>query len=125
MAITYSYDAGRKLLETHVSGDVRLSEVDEYFQRVSGEPWFPAASLTDVREAHASMPSTDVRAIAALLRRLGPVLRGIPLAVLVGSEVAFGLVRMLGLLLDDDVNVRPFRSAQSALAWLREYEGSI
>ncbi len=125
MPITYTYDPQRRFLDVSVSGVVRLPDVDDYFQRVSQEPWFPAASLTDVCQANAEIPSNEVRAIAALLRQLGPRLQRKPIAVLVGSDVAFGLVRMIGLLLDDELSVRPFRSRESAMAWLREQGASV
>ncbi len=120
LPITYRYDPGRRLLETTVSGDVGLVDVDEYFKKVRLEPWFPPPALTDVRKASPSLPGAEVRAIAELLRRLGPELKRAPLAVLVDSDVAFGLVRMIGLLLDDVVNVRPFRGPAAALTWLEQ-----
>jgi hypothetical protein len=120
MPITYSYNAQRGLHEAVVSGEVTLAEVEAYFRQVRTEPWFPAPSLTDVRDARPSLPSEDVRAIAELLRELGPTLRGAPIAVLVSSQVGYGLVRMIELLVDDVATVRPFLDPDAAMTWLDE-----
>ena len=120
MPIYYAFDPQQQLLETTVSGDVRFPEIREYLDRLLAEPWFPAPSVTDVCGADGNLPGHEVREIADRLRKLGPRLGGLPVAVVVGSELSYGLVRMLGLLMDDEVNLRPFRDRVGALAWLEE-----
>jgi hypothetical protein len=121
MPISYSYDAGRGLLETAVTGEVGLADVQAYFRQVAAEPWFPAPSITDLRHASPNLPSADVRAIAQLLRRLGPRLDGTPVAAVVATDVAYGLVRMVDLMVDDVVTLRAFRDRGEALAWIAEH----
>jgi hypothetical protein len=120
MPIEYAYDSEKQLLTTIVSGDVGRHETAEYFRQVSREPWFPAPSLTDVRGASASLPSAEVRSMVELFRELGPRIREVPIAVLVDSDISYGLVRMLQLLLEESVTLRPFRDREKALHWLAE-----
>ena len=42
-----------------------------------------------------------------------------PTAVLVDSDLCYGMLRMLELLLDDLVVARPFRDVDEATTWLR------
>lgn len=121
MPIDYSYDSQKRLLTTIVSGDVGFAETAAHFHQVSHEPWFPAPSLTDVRGASAAIPSSEVRAMVELFRDLGPRIRGIPIAVLVDSDVSYGLVRMLQLMLEESVTLRPFRDREKALHWIAEH----
>ncbi len=120
MPIEYSYDSEKRLQTTVVTGDVGFAEAAAHFEQVSREPWFPAPSLTDVRGTTPTIPSSEVRAIVELFRDLGPRIREVPIAVLVDSDVSYGLVRMLQLLLEDSVTLRPFRDREKALHWIAE-----
>jgi hypothetical protein len=120
MPIEYSYDSEKRLLTTVVSGKVGFAETAEHFRQVSAEPWFPAPSLTDVRGASAEIPSSEVRAIVELLRDMSPRIREVSIAVLVDSDVSYGLVRMIQLLLEETATIRPFRDREKALHWLSE-----
>jgi hypothetical protein len=57
-----------------------------------------------------------------LLRADGARATG-PTAVLVSSDVAFGMLRMLEIMLDGIASIRPFRSSADAHAWLAEVSG--
>jgi hypothetical protein len=41
-----------------------------------------------------------------------------PTAIVVGSDVAYGMMRMMQALLDDVIPLRPFRSLADAETWL-------
>lgn len=118
MPIEYSYDAEERLIRTVASGDVTPADVAAALHQVSTEPWFPAPSLADVREATASFTGEQVRTVAANFRRFDPQFRNSPIAVIVSSDLSYGFVRMLGLLLDDVATIVPFRDVESAMAWL-------
>jgi hypothetical protein len=120
MPISYSYESGRGQIRTIVVGDIALAEIDAHLKSVTVEPWYPAPAIVDVRLASVSLPSRDVRLIVELLREIAPRTRSTPIAVVVGSDVAFGLVRMIQLLLDDVVNIRPFRTEEAATGWLKQ-----
>jgi len=118
MPITYSFDAADHLIHTVVTGDVRLRAIVEHVDAISAEPWFPAPALVDTRHASAGIQSAEVRSVVEMLRTLGPRLNGVPIAVIVSSDVAFGLTRMIELMLDDVITIAPFRDIASARAWL-------
>jgi len=121
MSISYIYDRARGILDTTAVGDVNFDEVSNFFDRVRDEPWFPPPSLIDVRQASVDVTGAQIRMIAERFRSFGSVMCRVPVAVLVDSAVSFGLVRMLGLLLDDIAMIRPFRCQEAALAWIREH----
>jgi len=118
MPITYALDPDVGLLRTVSTGDVGLAEVAAFVEQVQAESWFPVPTWVDVRGASTDIPTGEVRAIAALLRDVSPRLARVPIAVVVGSRVAFGLVRMVGLLVDDVLTIRPFHDDEAATAWL-------
>jgi len=120
MPIQYAFDPTDRILHTTVSGFVSLEDVSDYFEKVQREDWFPSPSLTELRELKSDMSSADVRAVASLLHKLGPKLRGAPLAVLVHTDLDFGLVRMIEQLQEDDVAVRAFRDPVDANNWLKQ-----
>lgn len=106
------------MLETVFSGEIRFADVAAFLQEAQAQPWFPAPSINDVSAVHPTIPTSEVRAIADLVRGIGPRLAGVPFAVVVSSPVLFGLVRMVELLVDDVALIKPFRDRDSARAWL-------
>ena len=120
MPITYSFDPSLRLIETVVLGKISSTDVRDHLERVQGEPWFPAPAMVDTRGASADMPSHEVRAIVDLLGNLASRLRATPIAVLVPSDIAYGLVRMISLLLEDRLSIMPFRDATHAMSWLQQ-----
>jgi hypothetical protein len=123
VTITYAFDPPPNLIRTTVTGESTLAEILSHLRRVSLEPWFPSPALVDARTASAAaLPNRDIRAIIDELRALGPRLDGAPIAVLVRSEVSYGLVRMLEILLEGEVTIRPFRHQDEAINWLSDVE---
>ena len=118
MPIVYSFDAEHGLIRTVVTGHVTRADVGEYFRQVQKESYFPAPSLTDVRDASADLSGDDVRGITKDFQCFGEAMRPCPIAVVVSSELSYGLTRMISLLLDDVANIRPFRDEDAATAWL-------
>jgi hypothetical protein len=122
MPITYSFDARQGLIKTVATGEIGVADIEAHLRQITAEPWFPASALADVRETSPNVSSEEVRAIVALFRLLGPRLQGSPIAVLVGSDAAYGLVRMIELLLDDVVTITPFRDQAAAITWLSQHK---
>jgi hypothetical protein len=120
MPITYSYDAADHLIHTIVTGDAHIRAIEDYLDAISAEPWFPTPALVDTRQVATNLSSPEVRRVVEMLRRLGPRLNGMPIAVIVSSDVAFGLTRMIELMLDDVITIAPFRDIASARTWLSQ-----
>jgi hypothetical protein len=91
-----------------------------HVERACQEGTLDFAELLDATRATAAVNTTDLRRLVRHLRELarqGPV--G-PTAVVVGDDLTFGIVRMLGTLSQDFFAVRPFCSRAEAEAWLDE-----
>jgi hypothetical protein len=58
--------------------------------------------------------------VVAWLRWLGERTRLGPTAVVVNSDVAFGIVRMIEMMVEDVALVKPFRDKLDAELWLDE-----
>jgi len=119
MPITYSYDPSLRLVVTVAVGDVSFIEIRDHLDRVQLESWFPVPALVDTRAASADISSEEVRAIVDLLGGLAARMKATPIAVLVPSDLAYGLVRMIGLLLGDRLSIMPFRDVTLAMSWLQ------
>ncbi len=119
MPITYLLDAPRRRLRTAVEGVVTVDDVADHFQALVRERLVGFADLIDARKAMGpGWFSADVRRAAELVRGTrgaGPV--G-PRAVLVSSSAAFGMVRMLSVLLTPFMAMEVFRDPDSAEEWL-------
>ena len=59
--------------------------------------------------------------LVAWLRWLGERTRLGPTAVVVDSDLAFGIVRMVEMLVDDVCQVKPFRTKLDAELWLDQF----
>ncbi len=74
--------------------------------------------LVDARGAGIEFTPSEVREVVELLRQLGTESRLGPTAVLVSSDAAFGIIRMLEMLVEDVCEIKPFRDEPEARAWL-------
>ncbi|HVN31723.1 MAG TPA: hypothetical protein VMT45_07020 [Thermoanaerobaculaceae bacterium] len=90
------------------TGSVTVAKVGAHFEEEQAARGLSYGELIDGRDAHAIFRSAEVREIAYLFRSQGKTENLGPTAVLVSSELGFGMMRMLGLLLDDVCAVRPF-----------------
>ena len=67
------------------------------------------------------MTSAEVRDVVDQLRHMALDETLGPTAIVVASEVAFGMLRMLEILIEEVTIIRPFRDYDEAVRWL---EGS-
>lgn len=125
MPIAYAYDAEQGLIKTVVTGRITPADVADYFAKLRAERWFPVPSLTDVREASPNVSGEEIREMAKQFRQFETTLQAAPIAVVVSSELAYGLVRMIGLLLDDVAVIHPFGDVESAMNWLAPHLPSM
>jgi hypothetical protein len=74
--------------------------------------------LIDARGAWISFDEGETRKIAELIQKDGRETALGPTAVVVSDDVAFGVVRMIEVLVEDVCQVKPFRDAEEARSWL-------
>ena len=78
----------------------------------------PYKELIDARNAVVRLSSSDLQQFVELLRSLARSRRLGPTAVVVSTDVAYGILRMLQILVDDVCVVQPFRELAAAALWL-------
>lgn len=122
MPMSYQIDTDRKLLLIRGSGRLTDAEmiacVDELREDPAVRP--DLQTLSDMREIEVGFTPAGVEAMVAAMRSSANPRDGVKAAIVVGSEVAFGMGRMFQLRTDEDLDprFRVFRSMQDALEWL-------
>ncbi len=119
MPITFLLDAPRRRIRTTVDGPATVDDVAAHFQTLVRDELVGYADLIDARNATGpGWFSADVRRAAELVRAMGGAGPVGPRAVLVSSAAAFGMARMLSVLLNPWMAMEVFRDADSAEEWL-------
>jgi len=99
-------------------GPIRYADVEQHLSWERQEHGLSCPEFVDARQAEINFTPKEVRQIVELLRKLGRDTELGPTAVLVSTEVAFGVIRMLEVLLEDVCAIRPFRDEPAARKWL-------
>jgi hypothetical protein len=121
LSISYIIEDG--ILRTRLLGDVTPDDVRSYRTAVRSDPAarHGLLALVDCREASKLFSTADLKILAAeaveMYRHTAVRQR---CAVLVASDVAFGLARMYEVLLKDTpIDLEFFRNAEEAMSWLQ------
>jgi len=112
-------DLKRHEVTTVAEGTVTLAEVRAYLLRHLKDSELPYRDLIDARRAVLRLSSAEVHEIVELLGSLsrnGPLPR---IAIVVSTDVAYGMMRLLQILVEDVCVLRPFRDLAEAEHWLR------
>lgn len=120
MPITYTIDPGRRWLNAVATGWLSYAEIAHHLAMERDDGGLPLAELGDATQAIVDLSQPEVRRVVELLRDLGEHNALGPTAVVVGNEVSYGVLRMLGMLVEDVCAVRPFRDRAKAEEWLIE-----
>ena len=118
MPITATYDHPHRRVLARAEGRVTIEEIRDHLEEERQEPGLAYAELIDGRDAVPDFSAADVRVLVALLRWLGEKTRLGPTAVLVETDLQFGMVRMVEILVEDVCLVKPFRNVLDAERWL-------
>ena len=125
MPITLEVDAARRRLRTAIEGPVTVADVAAHLEDLVERGLETYPELIDATQA--SRPgwySADVRKAADLVTTLGGAAPLGPRAVVVTRAAAFGMVRMLSVLLGSRLRLEVFRDVASAQEWLNGAAGS-
>lgn len=118
MPFTSEIDHVRREIRTTVRGPVTVEDIRNHLNRARSEGALTYPEIYDAREAEPHFTPADVRRTVDLLRDLRKGSELGPGAIIVGSEVAYGMLRMLEILVEDFLHARPFRSVEEAHRWL-------
>jgi hypothetical protein len=116
--ITATYDHQHRRVIARAEGRVTLEEIRDHLEEERQEPGLAYAELIDARGVIPEYSPADVRVLVAWLRWLGERTRLGPTAVVVDSDLAYGMVRMVEILVQDVCLVKPFRDKLDAELWL-------
>jgi len=120
MGLTHRIDHDNKAMFATADGPITYSDIRNHLFKERYENGLTYAELIDARTASPDFSSEDVRNIVSLLNVFAKEHTLGPTAVVVSTDLGFGVMRMLGLLVEDVCAVRPFRDVDPALEWLRE-----
>lgn len=121
MPITATFDHQHRRVIAVAEGRVTLDEIRSHLEEERQEPALGYTELIDARGVIPDFPPADIRILVAWLRWLGERTHLGPTAVVVDSDLAFGMVRMVEMLVDDVCQVRPFRDKLDAELWLNQF----
>ncbi len=118
--IGFSVDVDQRLVTTVAEGTVSAADVRQHLSSEQRDSALPFRELIDARHAWIDLSPAEVREIVGLLRSLSLQHYLGPTAVVVSSPVAFGVMRMLEILVEDVCVVRAFRDFAQAESWVRD-----
>lgn len=119
MPITFSIDRQAHRVNTKITGPITLDEVLRHLEEEHYRWGLQCSEFIDATEATAVFSSRDAREIVAEIRKRASEGAFGATAILVADDVTYGMCRMLEILLDDVVELRPFRQREEAEEWLR------
>jgi hypothetical protein len=118
MSLTLTVDHARRRVFTRATGDVTLEQVLAHIREEQNAAGLGYSEVIDARGFRPELTSADVRIIVDTLHQLSKQTSLGPTAVIVDSDVGFGMMRMLQILMEDVAALRPFRQESEATEWL-------
>jgi hypothetical protein len=118
MGFTTRFDHDRREIYTTAEGSITLEDIRQHLLKGQAEGALSYPEVYDARNAEPHFSSAEVRMVVETMRALSKESKLGPGAVIVGSDLAFGMMRMLGMLVEDVCQVRPFRTPAEADWWI-------
>jgi hypothetical protein len=118
MGVTYRLDRKRGVLLATAEGPIDLPEVRAHLLAEQKDSVLPYPELIDARKADPKLSPADVRQIVSFLQTLSSEAPLGKTAIVVSTDVAYGMMRMLSILVEDCCVVSPFRNLGDANKWL-------
>jgi hypothetical protein len=109
---------------TTAEGRITLRDICVHIEEERAQNGLGCAELIDARSASPAVSAEDVRTLVALLQKWSELHKLGPTAVVVSTELAYGMLRMLDILVEQFCVIRPFQDMEMARRWLYEGRGS-
>jgi hypothetical protein len=120
MPITATYDHQHHRVLAEATGPITLDQIRSHLEEERQEPALAYSELIDARGAIPEFPPADARVLVAWLRWLGERTRLGPTAIVVDTDFAYGMSRMIETLVEDVALIKPFRNKLDAEVWLNQ-----
>ena len=115
-----SIDRARKDIRVRADGPITANDMLAHLQQEEELKILPFKELIDARGARPDFSPAHLRSVVAAVRRLAAETGLGNTAIIVDSELAYGMLRMLEILVEDVCTIRPFRSHEKAEQWLAD-----
>jgi hypothetical protein len=125
MNITTTVDHARRRVFVKATGPITLDDIRIHLGKERLGVGLAYDELIDARGYSPAFSPDDVRTIVEILRRLGKDSRLGPTAIIVDTEAGFGMIRMLGILVDEVCSIRPFHKQEEAEQWLADLREGV
>jgi hypothetical protein len=126
MPISHRIDHELGVVYIHVAGRLEPLDQSRGLKSVVADPQYRPGFhfLVDCRDGDESNTSEEVRMMADALRREVAHLAGSRCAIVVRTDVQYGLTRVFGAFLGDvPIELQTFRKIEDACRWLGESVG--
>jgi hypothetical protein len=126
MPITHRIDADLGVVYLHIVGHVPPSELSTFLRTLFADPEYRAGYhfLADCRDGGEANSSEEVRMMADGVRRHSARMTGARCAVVVRTDVQYGLTRIFAAFVGDaPFELQTFRKIDDACRWLGESVG--
>jgi hypothetical protein len=120
MPITHTIDHKRGRLSAAATGSVTLADILQHLKEERLSVGLHLPETIDGRTGTVAFSPGDVRTIVEALRELATKHSLGPTAVIVATDYAYGMMRLVEMLVDDVCKVRPFRDPADAERWLQD-----
>jgi hypothetical protein len=121
--ITYTVDRERGRIVATADGRVDHPTILDHIEQLRAEGILDLTELVDATRATADITAEDIRGIVTRLQTLGSQYALGPAAIVTAHDVTFGMLRMLGMLVEPFCDVQPFRTPGEAETWLGSIPG--
>ena len=118
MPILLSVDSETRRVYAIAMGTMTFEDICNHLMLERKMHGLSYPEFVDARGAGIQLSPAVVRAILQILRRLALETKLGATAVVVSTDVAFGVMRMLETLTEDVCEIKPFRDEQAAQKWL-------
>jgi len=118
--IVSAVDHERNQIDAVAFGPINYAEVEKHLLEERGMEGLAYKEFVDARDAGLifALSPAEIRQIVGLVRSLCQQSPFGPTAVLVLTDFAFGIMRAMEMLLEDVLEIRPFRDEKIARSWL-------
>lgn len=123
MGFTTRIDHERREIYATAEGSITMEDIRLHLEHGRDEGALSYPEVCDARAAQPHFTPADVRTVVETMRVLSKESRLGAAAIIVDSDLAFGMMRMLEMLVEDVCRLRPFRTQAEADWWIDNLRG--